>query len=84
MRSVGAESDDTKGGGDALDDAGLIHQATALAAEILDAAHRLESGSARRRRRRLARLVGDERSRAFVQALTDQVPRIREPRRAAD
>src|SRR5690349_3277025 len=31
----------------------------------------------------MGRLVRDEASRAFVQALTDQVPRIPDPRRAA-
>jgi len=60
-----------------------VAQAEALAAELLDAAHGLERRRDRRRRRRLARLVGDPASRAFVQSLTDQVPRIPEPRRAA-
>ena len=54
-----------------------------LAAELLDAAHRLERRGDRRRRRRLGRLVADPASRAFVQSLTDQVPRISDPRRAA-
>ena len=54
-----------------------------LAAELLDAAHQLERRGDRRRRRRLGRLVADPASRAFVQSLTDQVPRIGDPRRAA-
>jgi RHH-type proline utilization regulon transcriptional repressor/proline dehydrogenase/delta 1-pyrroline-5-carboxylate dehydrogenase len=66
------------------DDDALAEQATALAANLLDAAHELESRSSRRQRRRLARLVGDADSRVFVQALTDQVPRIHDPRRAAE
>ncbi|MET0149664.1 MAG: bifunctional proline dehydrogenase/L-glutamate gamma-semialdehyde dehydrogenase [Acidimicrobiales bacterium] len=61
----------------------LVQRATVLAAELLDAAHRLERRGDRRRRRRLGRLVADPASRAFVQSLTDQVPRIGDPRRAA-
>ena len=65
------------------DDPVLVERATALAAELLTAAHALEGRADRRRRRRLGRLVGDPASRAFVQSLTDQVPRIGDPRRAA-
>ncbi|HET9556360.1 MAG TPA: aldehyde dehydrogenase, partial [Actinomycetota bacterium] len=64
-------------------DEALVQRATVLAAELLDAAHRLERRGDRRRRRRLGRLVADPASRAFVQSLTDQVPRIGDPRRAA-
>ena len=70
---MGAEPDDTATTDALLDDTLLAGRATTLAAQILDAAPHLESRSARRRRRRLARLVGDDRSRAFVQTLTDQV-----------
>lgn len=66
------------------DDEALVEQAVALAAELLDTAHGLERRQDGRRRRRLARLVGDPDSRAFVQSLTDQVPRIPDPRRAAE
>ncbi|MEL7207342.1 MAG: bifunctional proline dehydrogenase/L-glutamate gamma-semialdehyde dehydrogenase, partial [Actinomycetota bacterium] len=68
----------------AVDDAQLTADAVRLAAALVQAAHREESGAAGRRRRRLARLVADPDSRAFVQTLTDQVPRIHDPARAAE
>ena len=62
----------------------MIDRATALAAELLEAAEAVEGRQHARQRRRVARLVQDEASRAFVQQLTDQVLRIDDPRRAAD
>ncbi len=61
-----------------------MDRATALAAELLEAAEAVEGRQHARQRRRVARLVQDEASRAFVQQLTDQVLRIDDPRRAAD
>ena len=61
-----------------------MDRATSLAAELLEAAEAVEGRQHARQRRRVARLVQDEASRAFVQQLTDQVLRIDDPRRAAD
>lgn len=58
-------------------------EAEALAASILERARAGMSAKERRQRRRIAGLVADETSRAFLLQLTDQVLRIRTPRRAA-
>lgn len=57
--------------------------AEALAAELLRDARTRATPSEQRQRRRIATLVDDEASRAFLLELTDQVLRIRTPRRAA-
>jgi len=54
----------------------------ALAAELLATARDREPRSARRRARRLARLVDDRASMAFSMVLTDEVARIADPDRA--
>ena len=84
MGVVGADPNDAVPSDSGADDGALTEAAVTTAAGLLDAAHAGESRSSRRQRRRLARLVGDAGSRAFVQALTDQVPRIHDPRRAAE
>jgi RHH-type proline utilization regulon transcriptional repressor/proline dehydrogenase/delta 1-pyrroline-5-carboxylate dehydrogenase len=58
-------------------------RAEQLAEELLRAARRSETAGERRRRARLGRLLDDPASRRFVRDLTDQVARIRDPRRAA-
>src|SRR5687767_15739111 len=58
-------------------------RAVALAAELLVESRRRETRAERRRRRRLARLLADPAGRAFTMALTDEVARIRDKRRAA-
>ena len=63
-------------------DAVLSAQAEACAAELLARASELETRADRRRRRQVARVMDDPRSRAFLLALTDQVLRIHSPRRA--
>ena len=67
----------------AADDAELTARAEALAEELLRATI---AGRGRRERTqgaRIARLLADDEGRAFVLALTDEVLRIRDPRRAA-
>ena len=56
--------------------------AVALAHELLTAAHRADPPAARRRARRLTRLVDDPASMAFSMALTDEVARIVQSDRA--
>ena len=58
-------------------------EAEALAASLLDRARADMSAKERRQRDRIAALVADETNRAFLLQLTDQVLRIRTPRRAA-
>ncbi len=65
------------------DDAVLIEEAVALAAELLEAASHFETRKQRRHRRRLAGMLADEGSRRFSLDLADEVLRIRAPRRAA-
>jgi RHH-type proline utilization regulon transcriptional repressor/proline dehydrogenase/delta 1-pyrroline-5-carboxylate dehydrogenase len=55
-----------------------------LAASLLSEAAGRTGRDERRRRRRIGALVTDDASRAFLLELTDQVLRIRTPRRAAD
>ena len=57
--------------------------AAALAADLLRDARTRITPAERRQRRRIAALVEDEPSREFLLELTDQVLRIRTPRRAA-
>ncbi|MBI1350260.1 MAG: aldehyde dehydrogenase family protein [Actinomycetales bacterium] len=66
----------------ATTDAGLVAEAERRAASILEAAHptRQESGRARR----LSRLLADEDGMDLLLDLTDQVMRIRDPRRSAE
>jgi RHH-type proline utilization regulon transcriptional repressor/proline dehydrogenase/delta 1-pyrroline-5-carboxylate dehydrogenase len=69
--------------GDDADDASLTAAAEALAAKLLGDA---EAGRGRRERaqgRRIARMLEDPDGLAFILALTDEVLRIRDPRRAA-
>jgi len=72
-----ALGNDTADGHDAL-------AAVALAVELMDTARGATPRPARRRARRLARLVGDPTSMAFSMALTDEVARIAEPARAVE
>lgn len=65
-------------------DTARIERAGELAAELWREAAGLMTPAERRRQRRVAALVGDEASRSFLLELTDQVLRIRTPRRAAD
>ncbi|MHB1785693.1 MAG: proline dehydrogenase family protein [Acidimicrobiales bacterium] len=59
-----------------------VQAAADLAAELLTESRRLEARGQRARRARLARLSADPASLDFALALTDQVARITEPRRA--
>jgi len=61
----------------------LTAAAEALAEQLLREAGSTETTAERRRRERLGRMLADPRGRRFVLALTDQVVRIRDPRRAA-
>ena len=61
----------------------LIARSEARALSLLERADALTSGSERRRSRRLAALLGDDSARDLLLDLTDQVLRIRDPRRAA-
>ncbi len=70
--------------GDSLFDEALADEAVALARELLRAALADESRSERRRRRRLGRLLADPDGRDMVLALTDEVLRIDDRRRAAE
>ncbi len=63
-------------------DSVLTAQAEVLAAQLLARASHYETRADRRRRRQVARVMDDPRSRAFLLALTDQVLRIHSPRRA--
>ncbi len=65
------------------DDATLIRETEALALALLERSEVLMSGAERRRGRRLASLIGDVRGRDLLLDLTDQVLRIRDPRRSA-
>jgi RHH-type proline utilization regulon transcriptional repressor/proline dehydrogenase/delta 1-pyrroline-5-carboxylate dehydrogenase len=64
------------------DDA-LVARAEAIAAHVATAARDLETRTDRRRRRQIGALVADPSGSAFLTDLTDQVMRIRDPRRAA-
>lgn len=64
-------------------DAARLSEAEALAASLLTGARALETARERRRRARVAALISDPESRAFLLDLTDQVLRIRTRRRAA-
>ena len=61
----------------------LAAEAVELAAELLRAASKIETRGQRRHRRRLARMLGDDRSRLFTLELADEVLRIDDPERAA-
>ena len=63
-------------------DSVLSAQAEVTAAQLLARASDYETRADRRRRRQVARVMDDPRSRAFLLALTDQVLRIHSPRRA--
>ena len=65
------------------DDDTLISRAEARALTLLERAEALTSRTERRRSRRLAALLGDDDARDLLLDLTDQVLRIRDPRRAA-
>jgi len=64
-------------------DADLVARAEALAARLLAEANTSNRGRERRQGRRIARLLEDPDGLTFVLALTDEVLRIRDPRRAA-
>lgn len=66
-----------------LDDAVLIAETELLALRILRRALALTRTSERRRAERLSALLSDSAGRDFLLDLTDQVLRIRDPRRAA-
>jgi RHH-type proline utilization regulon transcriptional repressor/proline dehydrogenase/delta 1-pyrroline-5-carboxylate dehydrogenase len=59
-----------------------VDAAVSVASELVTDARRLEPAAARRRARRLARLLDDDDSMAFSLVLTDQVARIRSAPRA--
>ena len=63
--------------------AGLVERSEELAAALLTDAERRRSAAERRQGARLARLLGDRSGREAILALTDEVLRIRDPRRAA-
>lgn len=65
------------------DDAELVARAEALATKLLAEANAANRGKERRQGRRIARLLDDPYGLSFVLALTDEVLRIRDPRRAA-
>lgn len=65
------------------DDDRRCTEAEALAADLLREAQAVATTAERRQRRRIASLVDDDASREFLLELTDQVLRIRTPRRAA-
>jgi RHH-type proline utilization regulon transcriptional repressor/proline dehydrogenase/delta 1-pyrroline-5-carboxylate dehydrogenase len=65
------------------DDERRCSEAEALAARLVQEARATMTAGERRRRRRIAAMVADEASRAFLLELTDQVLRIRTTRRAA-
>jgi len=67
----------------AAEDLAVVEEAEALAAQLLGAARRDRDLGERLRSARVARLLGDEESVQFILALTDEVLRIRDPRRAA-
>jgi RHH-type transcriptional regulator, proline utilization regulon repressor / proline dehydrogenase / delta 1-pyrroline-5-carboxylate dehydrogenase len=64
-------------------DAVLIERAESLAAGLLDDAIRRRSRRERVQGRRIARMLDDPQGLEFIVALTDEVLRIRDPRRAA-
>jgi len=66
-----------------VDDLELIRQTERLAERLLTDANRRQARRERSQGRRIARLLNDEQGLAFVLALTDEVLRIRDPRRAA-
>jgi RHH-type proline utilization regulon transcriptional repressor/proline dehydrogenase/delta 1-pyrroline-5-carboxylate dehydrogenase len=66
-----------------VEDRPTVELAEQLAEGLLAAARAAETPAERRARRRLAQLLADPASRSFVRDLTDQVARIRDPRRAA-
>ncbi len=65
------------------DDEERCARAVELAAALLEESRSYVTADERRRRKRIARLVEDEQSRAFLLELTDQVLRIRTAQRAA-
>ncbi len=65
------------------DDDTLIARAESRALSMLERAEVLTTRTERRRSRRLAALLGDDDARDLLLDLTDQVLRIRDPRRAA-
>ncbi len=64
-------------------DAQLTGEAVRLAETLVDRASVVASRSERRRLKRFARLLDDDAGKMFVNALTDEVLRVREPWRAA-
>ncbi len=64
-------------------DEDLIAQSESLARKLLERSESLTTGAERRSSGRLAALLDDDRGRDLLLALTDQVLRIRDPRRAA-
>jgi RHH-type proline utilization regulon transcriptional repressor/proline dehydrogenase/delta 1-pyrroline-5-carboxylate dehydrogenase len=64
-------------------EAELVIRAEALATRLLATANAVNRGRERRRGRRISRLLDDPAGLAFVLALTDEVMRIRDGRRAA-
>jgi len=65
-------------------DAQLSGDAVRLAEMLVDRASVVASWAERRRLKRFARLLDNDAGKMFVNALTDEVLRVREPRRAAE
>ncbi|MGI8493099.1 MAG: proline dehydrogenase family protein, partial [Acidimicrobiales bacterium] len=64
-------------------DAGLVERSERLAEALWDESRRLRAPAERRQAERIARLLEDPAGFAVILALTDEVLRIRQPRRAA-
>lgn len=65
------------------DETSLVARAEQLAASLLEEAERRRSGHERRQSARLTRILADPEGRTLILALTDEVLRIRDRRRAA-
>ena len=66
-----------------ITEAGDVERAVALAEQLLSQSQKVATSAERRQLRRLGRLIEDERGRALIQMLTDDVLRIHDRRRAA-
>ena len=66
------------------DDTELVRTAEATAEQLLRVAVKDRSFKERQQGKRIARLLADDDGRAFVLALTDEILRIKDPRRAAE
>ena len=66
-----------------MDEAGDVERAVVLAEQLLAESQRIATSAERRQLRRLGRLIEDDRGRALIQMLTDDVLRIHDHARAA-